>query len=760
MTLKLMEPTNPKKKIRDYSLVGKESKLAIENGLADATWYTSPVDWEKMKELLVRKNGPAIRDTIIWFGLIFGFAYLTILLWGSWWFILPYIAYSTLYASTSDSRWHESSHGTAFKSDWMNNVLYEISSFMVTRQSTVWRWSHTRHHSDTIIRGRDPEIAVPRPPVIKLILINFFGIKSVSKEIRRLVIHASGRIEENVATYLPKSEYKTVIFKARIYVLIYLSVITLSIIYSTILPLLFIGISTLVGSWLMPVYGLTQHAGLAENVLDHRLNCRTVYMNRIHRFLYWNMNYHVEHHMFPLVPYHALPKLHELVKDDCPPAYSGIINAYKEIIPTLKKQSKDPNYFVERKLPANTNRQEKPVHKFVGSTKDADSEGWVKVCDTNNLRINDVIRFDCDENTYAIYQTQKGKFYASDGICTHGNMHLSEGLIIGEQIECAKHNGRFKISDGTVQRPPVCIGLNTYKVIEKENTLFIKPTNGENKSIENIHHLKVISNNNVATFIKELVLEPLTASDKFEFKPGEYIHLEIPDHETEFKTIDINEPFYSLWKKQNIFNFYSFNKTKTRRNYSLANNPANSGQYKFNVRIATPPPGINCSAGVGSSYAFNLKPGDIIKATGPYGDFHIKETQNEMVYVGGGAGMAPLRSHISYLFESQKTNRKVSFWYGARSLSELYYGDYFSSLAEKYPNFSFIFSLSEPLKSDKWTWHTGFIHEILEREFLSKVQDVDKKEYYLCGPPEMIKALQITLSKYGVPKNLVSFDEF
>jgi len=164
---------NNKTTIRDYSLTGVETPKAIELGLADAEWYQSPVSREQMRELLVRKDGPAIRDTLIWFGLIFGSGFLFYSMWGSWLAIFPYIIYSVLYATTSDSRWHESSHGTAFKTDWMNTALYEIASFMVLRQSTVWRWSHTRHHSDTIIRGRDPEISVPRPPKISKIIRTF-----------------------------------------------------------------------------------------------------------------------------------------------------------------------------------------------------------------------------------------------------------------------------------------------------------------------------------------------------------------------------------------------------------------------------------------------------------------------------------------------------------------------------------------------------------------------------------------------------------
>ena len=155
-------------RLSEYSLVGKNTALAIEKGLAEATWYASPVPKEKMRELLQRRDWPAVRDTILWFALIIGSGWAGYKLWqaGSWWAVVPFMIYGVLYASTSDSRWHESGHGTAFKTDWLNNALYEIASFMVMRESTVWRWSHTRHHSDTIIVGRDPEIAVPRPPDI------------------------------------------------------------------------------------------------------------------------------------------------------------------------------------------------------------------------------------------------------------------------------------------------------------------------------------------------------------------------------------------------------------------------------------------------------------------------------------------------------------------------------------------------------------------------------------------------------------------
>jgi Na+-transporting NADH:ubiquinone oxidoreductase subunit F len=746
--------------LRDYNLLGAESILALERGLAEATWYATPVPRAKMRELLVRKNGPAIRDTLIWFSLIFGSGYLFYISWGHWWLIFPYIIYSTLYASTSDSRWHESSHGTAFKSAWMNNVLYEIASFMVFRQSIPWRWSHIRHHSDTIIRGRDPEIAVPRPPDIKGIIMQFFALRSVPKEFRKMVKHVFGKIDPAVATYLPASEYPKVFLRARIYFLIYAIVIGLSIYYSSILPLMFIGLPTLFGSWLMSIYGLTQHAGLAENVLDHRLNCRTVYMNRINRYLYWNMNYHLEHHMFPLVPYHALPRLHELVKHDCPEPYKSIREAFQEIIPTLLKQRKDVGYYAKRELPSPTIAV-KNAHHFFGS-EDHLKEGWIEVCPMENLPKGDILRFDFRERTYALYHTMDDQYYATDGICTHSNAHLSDGFIIGDQIECPKHNGRFSLKDGSAQRLPVCVGLKTYSVNVKNQLIFLninKIGGAGALESEKLYAFKVVSNQNVATYIKELVLEPMNAQT-FKYLAGEYIQFQIPPFEASLKHAKVEEPFQTTWFQENVFDYFAKNTILTRRNYSMATNPKSGGLLRFNVRLSLPPAGLNCSAGAGSTYIFNLREGDTINAFGPFGDFHIKESDREMVYVGGGAGMAPIMSHISYLFDTLKTNRKVSYWYSARSKRELFYDRYFESLAGKYENFSFHIVLSEPLPEDNWSSLTGYAHEALKTEYLDQCDHPEEFEYYLCGPPAMIQAILKVLNELKVKEDQISYDEF
>jgi Na+-transporting NADH:ubiquinone oxidoreductase subunit F len=745
----------------DYSLTGVNATLAIEKGLAEADWYQCAVPREIMRELLVRRDGPAIRDTILWFALIFGSGYATWLLWGSWWASLPYAIYAVLYASTSDSRWHEAGHGTAFKTDWMNSLLYEIASFMVMREAIIWRWSHTRHHSDTIIVGRDPEISVPLPPDVLAIAFKFFNVAAYAKYFKSILLHSAGRMSPAEKTFIPKSEFPKIYLRARICVILYAAVIVLAMREHTILPLMFIGLANFFGAWLMPIYGLTQHTGLAENVLDHRLNCRTVYLNPIHRYLYWNMNYHVEHHMYPLVPYHALPRLHQVVKDDCPTPYTSLFNAWSEIIPTLRKQLKDPAYHVKRKLP-----ELKAHARDIGfaSQAEPDPEGWVHVCAARDLRSADAVRFDHARKTYALYRNADGQLFATDGLCTHGNTHLADGLVKGDIIECPKHNGRFHLIDGSPARVPICRGLATYPVAERDGRIFVDVVHvgGVGAREHRTYNLRVVSNRSVATFIKELVLELVGDAGAIEFAPGDYLQLDIPAYESiRFTDFEIPEPFATVWRNQHLFDLVARNPLPGKRNnYSLASNPNSEKQLRFNVRIATPPPGQDCAPGGGSSYVFSLKPGDVVTAIGPFGDFHIKPTQREMIYIGGGAGMAPLRAHLSHLLETENSARRISFWYGARSRQEIFYEEYFRRLEEKNPNFSFHLALSSPLDEDAWLGYKGFIHEAVLENYLRDHQGPEHLEYYLCGPPLMVKACTRMLESLSVPPQQIAFDEF
>ncbi|WP_047497217.1 NADH:ubiquinone reductase (Na(+)-transporting) subunit F [Terriglobus sp. TAA 43] len=746
----------------DYSLTGVNSKLAIEKGLAEADWYQSPVSREAMRQLLERRDGPAIRDTLLWFALIGFCAYLTWRLWGSWWAILPYLAYAALYGGSSDSRWHESGHGTAFRTDWMNTVLYEVSSFMVLREATVWRWSHTRHHSDTIIVGRDPEISIPRPPDLVAIVKKFVSLGAYPKYVVSIVRHSFGIMSSDEKTFIPQFAFSTVYWKARVHLAAYIAVLTLAVVEHSFLPILMVGLANLFGAWLMVIYSVTQHAGLAENVLDHRLNCRTVYMNPINRFLYWNMNYHIEHHMYPLVPFHNLPRLHALIKDDCPAPYPSLYAAWKEIVPAVWKQIGDPTFHVKRVLPQAASRS---VLAGACPEPETTSDGWVIACTSADVLPNDVVRFDHGRKTFAVCRDESGAVHVLDGICSHGNVHLSGGLVKGNILECPKHNGRFYLADGSPARTPVCRGVATYEAEEREGLVHI---NLHANKVVGTHNsktfrLRVVSNDNVATFIKELVLEPDAPWRPAEFSPGDYLQIEIPGYdEVRFSDFTIPEPFAAVWHAQHVFDHVVSNRDGESRwnNYSIASNLAMDKFLRFNVRIATPPPGQACPPGVGSSYLFHLKPGDHVTASGPFGDFHIRPTLREMVYIGGGAGMAPIHAHISHLLETEQSSRRVSFWYGARSGQELFYDDYFRKLEEEHPNFTFQPALSALMEGEQWDGHRGFIHDVVREQLLQSHVNPAAAEYYLCGPPMMMKATTRMLSEFGVPATQITFDEF
>ena len=348
---------------RDYSLLGRDAKLAVERGLVAAEWYHTEIPRKVMKELMQRSDGPAIRDTIIWLSAFVVFAAGAIYFYGTWWSLPFFICYGVLYGGSTDSRWHECGHGTAFKTRWMNNAVYQLACFMIIREPDIWRWSHARHHTDTIIVGRDPEIAFMRPTDVARVIGGFFAVPGAAKALGRVVYHAAGSLTAEEKTFVPQSEWPKVVRTARIWTVLHLVPVAVALYFQSWLPVLLCGpLPVMYGSWLESIFGTTQHAGLAEDVLDHRLNSRTVYMNPLFRFIYWNMNYHVEHHMFPMVPYHRLPELHEIMKADTPRPYASLWEAYAEIIPTLLRQVKDPTYFVKRQLPPSARPYRPELH--------------------------------------------------------------------------------------------------------------------------------------------------------------------------------------------------------------------------------------------------------------------------------------------------------------------------------------------------------------------------------------------------------------
>ena len=271
---------------------------------------------------------------------------------------------------------------------------------------------------------------------------------------------------------------------------------------------------------------------------------------------------------------------------------------------------------------------------------------------------------------------------------------------------------------------------------------------------------KVLSNNNVATFIKELVLE-LPEGEEVDFRAGGYVQLEAPPYEINFSDFDIPEKYRGDWERFKFFDLKAKNPETVVRAYSMANYPDERGKLKFNIRIATPPPGQpDIQPGLMSSYVFNLKPGDKTTVFGPFGDFFAKKTEAEMVFIGGGAGMAPMRSHIFDQLKRLGSKRKISFWYGARSMREAFYTDEYDKLAAENPNFTWHLALSDPQPEDNWEGHTGFIHNVLYEQYLKDHPAPEDCEFYMCGPPMMNSAVIKMLVDLGVEQDNIMLDDF
>jgi len=276
---------------------------------------------------------------------------------------------------------------------------------------------------------------------------------------------------------------------------------------------------------------------------------------------------------------------------------------------------------------------------------------------------------------------------------------------------------------------------------------------------------EVVSNRNVATFIKEFVVK-LPEGEKMDFRSGGYIQVDVPKCEVNYKDIDVDKEYKGDWDTFKMWDLKMKNPEPIYRAYSMANHPAEENIIMLNIRIATPPWNNKTNGfkkvnpGICSSYIFSRKPGDKVTISGPYGEFFIKPTNNEMMFIGGGAGMAPMRSHIFNLFKTEKTKRKASFWYGGRSLRELFYIDQFREIEKENPNFKFNIGLSEPLPEDNWDGYEGFIHQVIIDNYLKNHPEPEEIEFYLCGPPLMNDAVLKMLDNYGVPEEMIAFDDF
>lgn len=321
--------------------------------IVEEQWFQVDIPRQEFRAFMAKNNYRGIIDTIIWFSALAATGFVAYSLYGSYWAIPVFFLYGVIYCAC-DARWHESSHGTVFKISWLNTALCFISTAMQQRDIIFTHWSHVRHHSYTVINDIDPEITVTRPPTFWEHFLNFWSLGETRYYVPILLQHALGIVSKDAKKFVPESEYRKMFWWARASLLVNIIPIALAFFFQSWLPVLFFGLPKLYGNVIQRAFVLAQHAGLDDDNWDHRKNSRTIKVNPFLGFLYMNMQYHIEHHMNPLMPFHQLPNFHKRVKDQMPKPYNGLWDVYKEMIPALIKQVDDPSYFINRDIPTST----------------------------------------------------------------------------------------------------------------------------------------------------------------------------------------------------------------------------------------------------------------------------------------------------------------------------------------------------------------------------------------------------------------------
>lgn len=449
---------------RDYSLVGTSSAAAVAAGLANAAWVTAAIDPAKLRKLQQRTNARAAFDTVLWLVLL---ALVGTLAWQtawSWWSMPAFFVYGVLYDGATSSRLHECAHGTAFRTTWLNDAVSNLAGFMLLSSPTLSRWSHFRHHTDTIIVGRDLEIRVHRPATLLGTLWILTALPSAPRKALTLIRHACNRLDPVTRELVPSSELPRVVFESRVILGLYAGVIAWCVAIGSILPLMLIGLPAIYGGWLTVFFSMLQHTGLREDVTDHRLNSRTIYMNPLWRFIYVNMNYHIEHHMFPTVPYGALPALHAEIRDQLPRPLPNVRSAVREIIDIIRRQRRDPGYELPVELPA---ARKAVRHRLAGefSAPPRQLEDGAYDCGAlDALEIGALRGFAIDGHDYVLGRLDATTVALADGLCTHQHARLADGALVDGCFECPKHNGRFDVRNGGCRRAPARTPLGIYDV--------------------------------------------------------------------------------------------------------------------------------------------------------------------------------------------------------------------------------------------------------------------------------------------------------
>jgi len=464
-----------------------------KNYIVEEEWFKGELPRQEFRAFMKKNNYRGIIDTLLWFACLGGTGYLAFLNIDTVWAIPLFFLYGVFYCAC-DARWHESSHGTVFKTPWLNTALCFIATAMQQRDIIFTHWSHTRHHSYTIINDIDPEITVTRPPTFWAHFLNFWSLGETQYYVPILFQHALGIVSKDAKKFVPEEEYQGMFWWARASLLVNILPIALAVYLQSWLPVLFFGLPKLYGNLIQRAFVLAQHAGLDDDTWDHRRNCRTIHVNPFLGFLYMNMQYHTEHHMNPLMPFHQLPKFSRRVADQMPTPYKGMIQVYKEMIPALIKQVDDPTYFIKREIPTksevrkvkrikalddndvmspqSTRKTPKYTADDIIVTDKADIT-WVKAVEAAELGENDAVKVCIEGKHYAIYQLKENEFYATDGICSHEHAYLADGLVEDGKVLCPKHNSKFCIKTGKAINRPAKTPVSTFPIQNVEGMLHI-----------------------------------------------------------------------------------------------------------------------------------------------------------------------------------------------------------------------------------------------------------------------------------------------
>jgi fatty acid desaturase/nitrite reductase/ring-hydroxylating ferredoxin subunit len=453
--------------------------------IIEEDWYKPELDRREFKALMQKDDVHGMVNTGLWIGslLLTGYLAYAVLKAYGWPASIPvFLLYGILYCAC-DARWHESSHHTVFKTQWMNVALNFLSTAMQQRDIIFTTWSHARHHSYTIITEIDPEITVRRPPTFWRHFLDFFSLAEMTYYYPILIQHTFGIPSKAAREFVPEEEYNKMFWWARAAFALNMVPVAWAIAYQTWLPLLYFIGPKFYANFVQRAFILAQHAGMDENVWDHRANSRTIKVNPFLGFLYMNMQYHIEHHMHPLMPFHALPKYHERVKDQLPAPYKGLWAVYKEMIPALFRQARDTSYYIRRdvngRVPerrAVQRKEEEGAEELPTNSEQTAQDAevvWHAAVNAGELDENDAVDVVIDDQHYAVYQLETGNYRATEGVCTHEFALLADGVLQDGCISCPKHNAKYEVCSGKVLTRPGKRDLQTYPVELRDGTLYL-----------------------------------------------------------------------------------------------------------------------------------------------------------------------------------------------------------------------------------------------------------------------------------------------